>query len=147
MVGRVISTKLKNTVTVLVNRVAMDPLYKKTFIRSKKYLVEGLEGVKEGDIVEIINCKPISGKKNWRIVKLLGKNLAEITEEKLKAEAEKIISEVMPEKEELSVLSSQLSDKGQSVVGPSVTEKQKTDKPESENRKQKTDNRRKKESR
>lgn len=44
--------------------------------------------------------------------------------------------------DQLSVLSPQLSDKGRSVVSKSVTDKQTTDKPESENRKPKTDNRR-----
>ncbi len=43
--------------------------------------------------------------------------------------------------DQLSVLSGQLPDKGQSVVSQSVTENQTTDKPESENRKPKTDNR------
>ncbi len=57
MTGRVVSTKLKNTVTVLVERVAMHPLYKKTFVRSKRYLVDDQIGVKDGDIVEIIKCK------------------------------------------------------------------------------------------
>ncbi|MBI4038526.1 30S ribosomal protein S17 [Candidatus Daviesbacteria bacterium] len=97
MVGRVISTKMKSTATVLVERVAMHPLYKKTYVQSKKYLAHDLIGVKDGDLVDIINCKPISRKKNWQIVKVVGKNLAEITEEKLKKEAEKVILEVMPE--------------------------------------------------
>lgn len=102
MVGRVVSTKNKNSATVLVSRTVMDPLYKKTFIRSKRYLVGDSEGVKEGDLVEILNCRPISGRKNWQIVKVLGKSLAEITEEKLKVAAEKAISEVMPEEPENS---------------------------------------------
>lgn len=46
--------------------------------------------------------------------------------------------------ERLSVPSSQLSDKSKSVVSESVTDKQRTDKPKSENRKPKTDNRNKK---
>lgn len=100
MTGRVVSVKNKNTATVLVERVAINPLYKKTFIRTKKYLVGDSIGVKLGDMVEIINCRPISGKKNWKITKVLGKSLAEITAEKLKASAEAAISEVMPEEKE-----------------------------------------------
>ena len=100
MIGRVVSVKNKNTATVLVERVATNLLYKKTFVRTKKYLAEDTSSVKEGDLVEIINCRPVSKNKSWKIVKILGKNLAEITEEKLKAVAEKAISEVMPEKEE-----------------------------------------------
>lgn len=97
MIGRVVSTKMKGSATVLVERVAMHPLYKKTFIQSKRYLVDAPAVVKEGDMVEMIKIRPISKNKHWGIVKVVGKNLEEITEEKLKAEAEKVIAEVMPE--------------------------------------------------
>lgn len=100
MIGRVISTKTKNTATILVEREATHPLYKKTFSRSKKYLVDDQLGVKEGDIVEVIKSKPISKNKHWRIVKVLGKNLAEIAEQHLKEKAEEAIAEVMPEEKE-----------------------------------------------
>lgn len=100
MIGRVVSTKLKNTATVLVERTAMHPLYKKTYLQSKKYLVDDPIKVKIGDIVDFINCKPVSKNKHWRITKVLGKNFAEIAKDQLKKEAENIISEVMPEKPE-----------------------------------------------
>lgn len=100
MKGRVISAKLTKTVTVLVERIAKHSLYKKTFIRSRKYLVDDAIGVKEGDIVEIINCKPVSQNKHWRVVEIVGKSFTEINEEKLKEEAEKTIAEVMPEEKE-----------------------------------------------
>lgn len=112
MTGRVISTKLKNTATVLVERVAMHPLYKKTFIRSKKYLVETNQDIKEGDIVEFIKCRPISKRKTWKIIKVLGRSLTEIAGEKLKQQAEEVISKVMPEeKVELSDKQQELSNK------------------------------------
>lgn len=100
MIGRVVSTKSKNTATVLVERVAMHPLYKKTFTRSKRYLVDDKIGVKDGDIVEIIKCKPVSKNKHWMISKVIGKNLTEIAEVELKRGAEEVISEVMPEEKE-----------------------------------------------
>lgn len=100
MIGRVVSTKSKNTATVLVERVAMHPLYKKTFTRSKRYLVDDKIGVKDGDIVEIIKCKPVSKNKHWMISKVIGKNLTEIAEAELKRGAEEVISEVMPEEKE-----------------------------------------------
>ena len=37
-----------------------------------------------GDIVDIIKCRPISKNKHWKITKVLGRNFAEIAEEKLK---------------------------------------------------------------
>lgn len=100
MIGRVVSTKSKNTATVLVERVAKHPLYKKSFVRSKKYLADDDAGVKQGDIVEIIKSRPISKNKHFRIVKVLGKSLAEIVEEQMKEKAEEVIAEVMPEEQE-----------------------------------------------
>lgn len=99
MTGRVISTKLKNTATILVERLAKHPLYKKTYLQSKKYLVEDQIGVKIGDIVDFIKCKPISKNKHWKITKVSGRSMAEIAKAELKEEAESIISEVMPEEE------------------------------------------------
>ena len=96
MRGRVVSTKTKITAVVLVERQAKHPLYRKTFLRSKRFLVGDSLGVKEGDIVEIEKCKPISKNKHWRVVKVLGRSLAEIAEEQMKEKAEKIIAEVMP---------------------------------------------------
>lgn len=100
MVGRVVSTKSKNTATVLIERTATHPLYKKTYLRTKKYLVEDTLGVKDGDIVKIEQCKPISKRKNWKITKVLGQNLAEIAKAQQKEKAKEIISEVMPEASE-----------------------------------------------
>lgn len=100
MIGRVTSTKLKQTATVLVERIAVHSLYKKTFIRTKKYLVDDSIGVKDGDIVEVVKCKPVSKNKHWKIIKVLGKNLAEIVEAEQKMAAEEVIAEVMPEGKE-----------------------------------------------
>lgn len=103
MIGRVVSTKMEKTATVLVERVAKHSLYKKTFIRTQKYLVDTQIPVKEGDMVEIIKIRPISRNKHWRVLKVIGKNLEAITEEKLKIAAEEAIAEVMPESPEKSV--------------------------------------------
>lgn len=100
MIGRVLSTKLKNTATVLIERVAMHPLYKKSYVQSKKYLANDAIGVKMGDIVEIVKCKPISKNKHFSITKVLGANFAEIAEAEMKKKAEEVIAEVMPEEKE-----------------------------------------------
>lgn len=96
MIGRIVSTKMQKTVVVVVERQRVHPLYKKVFMRSKKFLVDDLLGVKEGDMVEFVKVRPISKNKHFRIVKVVGKNLQEIMEEKLKMEAKEVISEVMP---------------------------------------------------
>ena len=97
MIGRIVSTKMTKTVIVLIERIAKHPLYKKTYSQSKRYLVDDPIGVKMGDMVEIAKVKPISKNKHWRIVKVVGKNLEEITASVLKAAAEKVIAEIMPE--------------------------------------------------
>lgn len=96
MIGRVISTKSPKTVTVLVESVTKHPLYKKNYVQTKKYLAHDSIGVKLGDIVDFINCKPISKRKSFLVTKVLGKNFAEIAEGELKKKAEEAISEVMP---------------------------------------------------
>ncbi|OGE19001.1 30S ribosomal protein S17 [Candidatus Daviesbacteria bacterium RIFCSPLOWO2_02_FULL_41_8] len=99
MIGRVVSTKMKNTAVVLVERTAKHPLYKKTFIRTKKYPVEADGSIKDGDIVEIMKIKPISKNKHWKVVKVIGADLAAINKEQLKVAAEEAIAEVMPEED------------------------------------------------
>lgn len=109
MIGRVVSTKTKNTATVLVERDARHPLYKKTFIRSKRFLVDDQLGVKEGDMVEVIKSKPISKNKHWKIMKVLGRSLKEMAEQQLKEKAAEAIAEVMPEEKKESRVENQES--------------------------------------
>ncbi|MDO8573913.1 MAG: 30S ribosomal protein S17 [Candidatus Daviesbacteria bacterium] len=97
MKGRVVSIKMKNTVVVLIERMAMHPLYKKTYAQSKKYLVDTDMALKEGDIVEIVKVKPVSKNKHWKVAKVVGKDLAAIVKAKQKETAEAAIAEVMPE--------------------------------------------------
>lgn len=100
MIGRVVATKMQKTVTILEEGEKKHPLYKKSFKRSKKYLVHDPIGVAMGDMVEVVKIAPVSKRKHFKIVKVLGKQLAEITEEKLKEHARGVIEEVMPEEKE-----------------------------------------------
>ncbi|MCX2560098.1 30S ribosomal protein S17 [Acetobacter farinalis] len=69
LTGRVTSDKMDKTVTVLVDRRVMHPLYKKFIRRSKKYAAHDEENVcKVGDTVRIIECAPISRRKTWAVV-------------------------------------------------------------------------------
>ncbi len=103
MIGRVVSVKSLNTATVLVERTVKHPLYKKTYMQSKKYLVDtsNIE-IELGAIVNFVGCKPISKNKHWKITKVLGRSFAEIAEAHLKEGAEGAISEVMPEEKEVN---------------------------------------------
>ena len=71
-VGRVVSDKMTNTVTVLVERRVKHPLYGKVMTRTAKYHAHVESGIaKEGDLVEIEECRPISKTKTWRVTKVL----------------------------------------------------------------------------
>ena len=72
LVGRVVSTKMHNTATVLVTRVISHPIYKKRVKKYKKYLTHvSAISPKEGDIVKIISTKPISKNKRWQVSEIL----------------------------------------------------------------------------
>ncbi len=99
--GRVIAAKTLHTATVLLESRKTHPLYKKSYAHSKKYLVEDDLGVKAGDLVEIIKCKPMSKNKHFKIMKVIGRDMEAIVTEQLKEEAQAAIEEVLPvEKEE-----------------------------------------------
>jgi small subunit ribosomal protein S17 len=67
--GVVVSDKANQTVTVLVERKIMHPLYKKFIKRTKKYHVHDQDNrCKIGDKVRIEECRPISKTKSWRLI-------------------------------------------------------------------------------
>lgn len=69
LTGRVVSDKTDKTITVLVERRVMHPLYKKFIRRSKKYAAHDEANLcKEGDVVSIEECRPISRTKTWLVV-------------------------------------------------------------------------------
>ena len=71
--GRVTSDKMDKTVTVLVDRRIMHPLYKKFIRRSKKYAAHDEANLcKIGDTVRIEECRPISKRKTWLVVERNG---------------------------------------------------------------------------
>ena len=77
LVGRVVSDKMQKTVTVLVERRVRHPVIGKTITRSKKYHAHVEEsGIKQGDLVEIAECRPISKTKAWTVTRLVEKSKA-----------------------------------------------------------------------
>jgi small subunit ribosomal protein S17 len=74
LVGRVVSDKMQKTVTVLVERRVKHPIYGKVITRSAKYHAHAEEGqATEGDLVEIVETRPISKTKTWAIARVLEK--------------------------------------------------------------------------
>lgn len=69
LTGRVTSDKMDKTITVLVDRRVMHPMYKKFIRRSKKYAAHDEENIcKVGDSVRIVECAPISRRKTWTVI-------------------------------------------------------------------------------
>ncbi|MDA0339384.1 MAG: 30S ribosomal protein S17 [Proteobacteria bacterium] len=69
MQGVVVSDKMDKTVTVLVERRIMHPIYKKYVKKSKRYAAhDESNAVKAGAMVTIRECKPISKRKTWEVV-------------------------------------------------------------------------------
>ena len=67
--GVVVSDKADKTVTVLVERRLMHPLYKKFIKRSKRYHAhDEANSAKTGDIVRIRECRPLSKTKTWEVL-------------------------------------------------------------------------------
>lgn len=67
--GKVTSISMANTITVVVERMKVHPLYKKQFRVTKKYHADtaGKE-FQVGDTVTIVETKPISKTKTWQVV-------------------------------------------------------------------------------
>jgi len=72
--GRVISDKMNKTITVLVERRVKHPVYGK-FVRksTKLHAHDENNECKEGDVVTIAECRPISKSKAWRLVEVVEK--------------------------------------------------------------------------
>ena len=82
LTGRVTSDKMDKTITVLVSRRIMHPLYKKFIRRSKKYAAHDEGNVcVEGDTVRIIECPPISKRKTWLLLERNGEMVGELPAE------------------------------------------------------------------
>ncbi|WP_169728221.1 30S ribosomal protein S17 [Mesoplasma chauliocola] len=74
LVGKVVSDKMDKTVTVLVETYKNHPIYKKRVKYSKKYKAHDEQQVaKIGDKVQIMETRPLSKTKNFRLVKVVEK--------------------------------------------------------------------------
>jgi len=72
VVGRVVSNKMNQGVPVAVERLIKHPVYGKFIRRTSKVLAHDEQNsCKEGDTVAIEECRPISKRKSWRVVKII----------------------------------------------------------------------------
>ena len=73
-VGRVVSNKMQKTAVVLIESRVRHPLYGKFMKRSQKFKAHDEENVcGEGDTVEIMETRPLSKEKCWRVVRIIEK--------------------------------------------------------------------------
>jgi small subunit ribosomal protein S17 len=71
-VGQVVSTKTAKTIIVEVSRRVPHPLYKRIVKKRKRFHAHDEEGrAKMGDIVRIIECRPLSRMKRWRLTEVV----------------------------------------------------------------------------
>ena len=73
-VGRVVSEKMQKTIVVAIEDNVKHPLYKKVIKRTVKFKAHDEENVCNiGDKVEIMETRPLSKDKNWRLVRIIEK--------------------------------------------------------------------------
>jgi small subunit ribosomal protein S17 len=67
-VGEVVSTKMEKTIVVEVTRRVTHPVYKRIITQRKKFYAHDEESAaKMGDVVRIIECRPLSRLKRWQL--------------------------------------------------------------------------------
>lgn len=72
LVGSVVSAKMDKTAVVEVERTARHPLYEKVMRLRKKYKAHDEENTcRLGDLVRIVESRPLSGSKRWRVEEIL----------------------------------------------------------------------------
>ncbi|MBN1237764.1 MAG: 30S ribosomal protein S17 [Gammaproteobacteria bacterium] len=71
--GRVVSNKMDKSVTVAIERLIKHPVYGKYIRRTTKVVAHDEDNAcREGDTVAIAECRPISKRKSWRVVEIVG---------------------------------------------------------------------------
>jgi small subunit ribosomal protein S17 len=74
MIGKVTSDKMDKTIAIRVETVKQHPLYKKTIKTSKKYKAHDANNeAKTGDIVKIMETRPLSKEKRWTLIEIVQK--------------------------------------------------------------------------
>nr|WAK84944.1 ribosomal protein S17 [Amicula sp. isolate GU52X-4 cfCalB7] len=74
-IGIVISNKMQKTIVVQTENRYPHPMYSKTLVKTKKYLAhDELEECNIGDQVLVKECRPLSKRKCWKLIKILSKS-------------------------------------------------------------------------
>ena len=74
-IGIVVSNKMQKTAVIKVENRYPHPIYSKTVTKSKKYLAhDELEECNIGDQVLVQECRPLSKRKRWKLIKIISKS-------------------------------------------------------------------------
>jgi len=74
-IGIVVSNKMQKTIVVRIEDRYAHPIYSKTLSKTKKYLAhDELETCNIGDQVLVEECRPLSKRKRWKLIKVLSKS-------------------------------------------------------------------------
>ena len=76
-VGIVVKAKMTKTVVVAVERLVQHAMYRKTIKRTSTFMAHDEKGAKQGDRVRIVETRPLSRNKRWRVEEILNRGLAE----------------------------------------------------------------------
>jgi small subunit ribosomal protein S17 len=74
-VGVVVSAKMQKTVVVAVERLVRHGLYRKTIRRTSTFMAHDEKGARKGDTVRIVETRPLSRHKRWRVAEILSRAL------------------------------------------------------------------------
>jgi len=73
--GVVVSNKMQKTIVVKIENRYPHPIYSKTMLKTKKYLAhDELQECNIGDKVLVQECRPLSKRKRWKLVKIISKS-------------------------------------------------------------------------
>ncbi len=74
-IGVVVSTKATKTIVVEVSRRVPHPLYRRYITRKKRFMAHDEDGAaRKGDRVRIVECRPLSRRKRWRLEEVVIKS-------------------------------------------------------------------------
>ena len=74
LTGRVVSSKMQKTIAVEIERLIRHPTYGKFIRRTTKLLAHDEKGEsREGDLVTIAPCRPLSRRKSWQLIEVVEK--------------------------------------------------------------------------
>jgi small subunit ribosomal protein S17 len=78
-VGVVVSAKMQKSVVVSVERLVRHGFYRKTIRRTSSFMAHDELGARAGDRVRIVETRPLSRQKRWRVAEILERATAEAT--------------------------------------------------------------------